>query len=353
MAEVGEVIDLRSDTVTRPSEAMRKAMAEAPVGDDVYREDPTVNQLQEEVAELLGKEAALFVPSGTMSNQLCLHTLAKPGEEVIVHEEAHVLLYEAGSAAALSGLQLRPVPGPLGVFSAETVEANICPVGEHYARTAVVEVENTHNRCGGTIWPLEALERVTEVARAHGLRVHLDGARLWNAHVATGVPLQAYAALADSVSVCFSKGLGAPVGSALAGTREFVEEARYHRKQYGGAMRQAGIIAAGALYALRHNIGRLAEDHENAQLLADYLRQVPGLSIDHPVQTNIVIANVELLGGGARVVAALKEAGVLCGLAGLNRVRFVTHLDVSKEQAKRAGEIAVRVLERLNATRKP
>jgi threonine aldolase len=336
--------------VTKPSEAMRRAMAAAPVGDDVYREDPTINRLQETVAEMLGKEAALFVPSGTMSNQLCLRTLTHVGDEVIVHEDAHVLLYEAGSAAALAGLQLRPVPGALGFFSAEAVERTMRPKAEHFPRTGAVEMENTHNRCGGTVWPLEQMEAVAAVARAHGIKTHLDGARLWNAHKASGVPLRAYAATADSVSVCFSKGLGAPVGSALAGSREFVEEARNNRKRYGGAMRQAGIIAAGALYALEHNLDRLVEDHENAAVLAEYLRQVPGLEIVHPVQTNILIVAVGGLGMTAeQAVGALREEGVLCGMAARDRVRFVTHLDVSAEAVKKAGEIAARILPTLGS----
>ncbi len=343
-------IDLRSDTVTRPSPAMRKAMAEAPVGDDVYREDPTVRELEERVAAVLGKEAALFVPSGTMSNQLCLRTLTRPGDEVICHEDAHILHYEGGSAAALSGLQLRPLSGEYGILAPEAVVRAIRPAGEHFARTALVEMENTHNRCGGTVWPLAAMQAVAEVAWARGLKVHLDGARLWNAHVATGVPLSAYAATADSVSVCFSKGLGAPVGSALAGTREFVEEARRNRKKYGGAMRQAGIIAAGALYALEHNVGRLAEDHEKAALLAGYLQEVFGLRIVHPVQTNILIVDVAELGMSAeRVVETLRGHGVLCGAASSERVRFVTHLDVSFEAVKKAGEIMVHVLSGLRS----
>jgi threonine aldolase len=342
-------IDLRSDTVTQPSAAMRRAMAEAPVGDDVYREDPTIERLQEMVAGMLGKEAALYVPSGTMSNQLCLRTLTQMGDEVIVHEDAHVLHYEGGSSAALSALQLRPVPGDFGVLSPEAVDATIRPNSEHFAHTGAVEMENTHNRCGGTIWPLEAMKAVSDLARERGLKVHLDGARLWNAHVATGVSLADYAATADSVSVCFSKGLGAPVGSALAGSYDFVERARNNRKRFGGAMRQAGIIAAGAVYAIEHNLERLAEDHENAAALASFLLQVPGAAIHHPVQTNIVIADVTALGGADRVVEALKEQGVLCGVASPTRVRFVTHLDVSAEAVKAAGEIARKVLSGLGS----
>lgn len=353
MSGIEGPIDLRSDTVTKPSEAMRRAMAAAPVGDDVYREDSTVNLLQETVADMLGKEAALFVPSGTMGNQLCLRTLTRMGDEVIIHENAHVLNSEGGSAAALSGLQLRTVAGENGIIGPEAVRRTIRPASEHFPRTGAVEMENTHNNAGGTVWPLEAMETVSTLARSQGIGVHLDGARLWNAHKASGVPLRAYAALADSVMVCFSKGLGAPIGSALAGTRQFVEEARNNRKRYGGAMRQAGIIAAGALYALENNFDRLVDDHENAAVLAGYLRGVPGVEIAHPVQTNIVIFSVDGLGvTGAQVVAALREQGVLCGLASPERVRFVTHLDVSAEAAKKAGEIAAGVLASLGAAGK-
>lgn len=338
------LIDLRSDTVTKPSDAMRRAMAEAAVGDDVYREDPTVERLQEMVAYLLGKEAALYVPSGTMSNQICLRTLTQMGDEVICHEDAHILHYEGGSAAALSALQLRPVSGDHGVLSPAAVEATIRPNSEHFAHTGAVEMENTHNRCGGTVWPLEAMRKVSALAKERGLKVHLDGARLWNAHVATGVSLADYAATADSVSVCFSKGLGAPVGSCLAGSYEFVERARNNRKRFGGAMRQAGIIAAGAVYALENNVERLVEDHQNAAILAEHLRGVPGVSIHHPVETNIVIADVGLLGGAERVTEVLREEGVLCGVASPGRVRFVTHLDVSARAVKTAGEICAKVL---------
>ncbi len=339
-------VDLRSDTVTRPSPGMRAAMAEAPVGDDVYREDPTMERLQEQMAGLLGKEAALFVPSGTMGNQLCLRTLTRCGDEVIVHEDAHVLHYEGGSAAALSGLQLRPLPGRWGVLDPESVVRAVRPGGEHVPRTGAVEMENTHNRCGGTLWSVEQMRAVAEVARARDLVVHLDGARLWNASAATGTRLRAYAAWADSVSVCFSKGLGAPVGSVLAGSRAFVEEARINRKRYGGAMRQAGILAAGALYAIEHNVERLVEDHENARVLGEVLGSLEGLQIIHPVQSNIVVADVGGLGlDASRAVTVLAEAGVLCGAPGPNTVRFVTHLDVDIAQVCWAAETAVRVLD--------
>ncbi len=351
MSHLTEPVDLRSDTVTRPSPEMRRVMAEAPVGDDVYREDPSINLLQEMVAEMLGKEAALFVPSGTMSNQLCLRTLTRPGDEVIVHEDAHVLHYEGGSAAALSGLQLRPLPGALGMLDPGAVERAIRPREEHLARTGAVELENTHNRCGGTILPLEQMQAV---ARG-GARASASGS-IWTA-LASGMRTRLRGSLSVPMrpppipSPCASpKGLGAPVGSALAGSTAFVEEARANRKRYGGAMRQAGILAAGAIYALEHNLDRLVVDHENALVLATFLREVPGLEIIHPVQTNIVIAEVGSLGvTAAQVVAALKEQGVLCGVAAPTRVRFVTHLDVSAQQVKAAGEVVARILPTLGS----
>ena len=341
-------VDLRSDTVTRPTPGMRRAMAAAEVGDDVFGEDPTINHLQERVAELLGKEAALFVASGTMGNQLCVRTHTRPGDEVLIHEGGHVLNYEGGSAAALSGVQLRPLPGAYGILDPADIRRAVWPRQEHFHRSRLLCLENTHNRAGGTIWPLSALDAAVGVAREAGLAVHLDGARLWNAHVATGVPLADYAARADSVSVCFSKGLGAPVGSVIAGPREFIAEARFHRKKYGGAMRQAGILGAACLYALDHHLPRLAEDHANAALLAERLREVPGLTIPHPVESNIVI--VELAGLGltaADAVPPLTAAGVLTIAADFTRVRFVTHLDVTGEQVAWAAETAVRVLAEL------
>ncbi|MCZ7662406.1 MAG: aminotransferase class I/II-fold pyridoxal phosphate-dependent enzyme [Thermoleophilia bacterium] len=338
-------VDLRSDTVTRPTPGMRRAMAEAEVGDDVFGEDPTINRLQDRVAELLGKEAALFVASGTMGNQLCVRTQTQPGDEVLIHEGGHVLNYEGGSAAALSGVQLRALPGAHGILDPADIRRAIWPRQEHFHRTRLLCLENTHNRAGGTIWPLPAMDAAVAAAREAGLDVHLDGARLWNAHVATGVPLSDYAARADSVSVCFSKGLGAPVGSVIAGPRQFIEQARFHRKKYGGAMRQVGILGAACLYALDYHIERLADDHANAALLAERLREVPGLEIPHPVDSNIVI--VELAGmalTAAGVVPPLAQAGVLAIAADHTRVRFVTHMDVSAEQVAWAAGTAVRVL---------
>lgn len=346
MRPASEPVDLRSDTVTRPTPAMRWTMAEAEVGDDVYREDPTVTRLQERVAELLGKQAALFVPSGVMANQLAVQTHTRPGDEVLIHEDGHILNYEGGAAAALAGIQLHALAGEHGLLDPDVVLAAIRPPGEHFAPTRLLALENTHNRAGGTVWPLRRLQEVAAAARDQGLRVHLDGARLWNASVASGVPLEAFAAQADSVSVCFSKGLGAPVGSALAGPEDFIEEARHHRKRYGGAMRQAGIIAAGALYAVEHHVGRLADDHEAAGLLGDRLATIPGVTITHPVETNIVIIDVGGLGLTAeQAIVALAAEGVLCGAADQTRVRFVTHMDVTAEQARRAAEAVARVLE--------
>jgi len=338
-------IDLRSDTVTRPSPQMRQAMADALVGDDVYSEDPTINMLQERVAGILGKEAALFVPSGVMGNQLCVRTHTRPGDEVLIHELGHILNYEGGSAAALAGVQLRPLRGEHGQFDPADVTDAIRPAQEHFAHSRLVCFENTHNRAGGTVWSLPRMRAVAEQAREHGLAVHLDGARLWNAHVATGVPLNAYCALVDSVSVCFSKGLGAPVGSVIAGSAEFIREARFHRKKYGGAMRQVGILGAACLYGLDHNIERLADDHRNAHILADRLRGVEGISIPHRVESNIVM--LELADRGvtaADVVQALAAEGVLVGPVDRTRVRFVTHMDVDHEQAESAGEIAASVI---------
>lgn len=345
---IGDAIDLRSDTITRPTPAMRKAMADAEVGDDVFGEDPTINLLQERVADLLGKEAALFVASGTMANQLSVRTHTQPGDEVLIHEGGHVLNYEGGAAAALAGVQLRALRGVHGVIAPDDVRRSVWPRQEHFARSRLVVLENTHNRAGGTIWPLEAATAVAAAAHEAGLAVHLDGARLWNAHVATGIPMADYAASVDSVSVCFSKGLGAPVGSMIAGPRDFISEARFHRKKYGGGMRQVGILGAACLHALDHHVQRLADDHAAAALLAERLREVEGLEIPHPVQSNIVIVELSGLGStAAEAVPALAEAGVLVLAADATRVRFVTHMDVSREQVARAAETAVRVLSSL------
>jgi threonine aldolase len=332
------IIDLRSDTVTRPSEEMRRVMANAEVGDDVYGEDPTVNRLQEHVAELLGKEDALFVPSGTMGNQLCIKVHTQAGDELIAERDAHIFQYETGGAAFLSSVQVHTVQGERGILSPRVVRDAIRPDIYYMPRTRLVCLENTHNRAGGTIYPLRVIEQIEGLAREHKLKMHLDGARLWNACVATGNSPAMYAGFFDSVSVCLSKGLGAPVGSVIAGSRDFIDSARHYRKIFGGGMRQAGILAAAGMYALQHNISRLQEDHEKAKILAGALSRTKGCTIDmKSVETNIVIADISQTGlGTSLIIDKLKEKGVLIGDAGITRIRFVTHLDVSMEQVRAA-----------------
>ncbi|MCH7471672.1 low specificity L-threonine aldolase [bacterium] len=339
-------VDLRSDTLTMPTREMRQAIAQAEVGDDVFNGDPTVLRLEELVASLLGKEAALYVPSGTMGNQLCLRALSQPGDSLIAHVGAHVLHYESGAPCALSGLQPRTIDTPDGTFSPEQVGALIAPPNIHHSRNRILALENTHNRCGGTVWPMEQFASVCAFGHEQGLVVHLDGARLWNACTASGTELSDWTQHVDTVSVCFSKGLGAPVGSALAGSRDFVERCRFFRKMFGGQMRQAGIIAAGALYALEHNRERLAEDHANARLLAEIIGEADGLACIPP-QSNIVMIDVTAEGISAQQVveAVAEEATVLA--IGPRRIRAVTHLDVSQEECKLAGEAITRAMESL------
>lgn len=324
-------IDLRSDTVTKPSEKMREAMARAEVGDDVYGEDPSVRELEERTAKLLGKEAALFVPSGTMANQIAIAVHCRPGDEVIVGEDAHVMLYESGAGPALSGVQFRVV-GRGGLFTAKDAEAALHPNDHHYAPTGLIEVENTSNRGGGRVFPQREILEIKKLADATKLPMHLDGARLWNAHAATDLALSELAAPFDTVSVCFSKGLGAPVGSIVAGTRAHVDRAHRRRKMLGGGMRQAGILAAAALYALDHNLERVVDDHASARALATRIAETPGFALDlATVETNIVIwelkADYPL--DAAQLVKKAKADGVLINAVGARRVRAVTHLDVT------------------------
>jgi threonine aldolase len=336
------MIDLRSDTVTRPSVAMRKVIAEAEVGDDVLGDDPTVARLEQMAAELLGKQAALFFPTGTMANEtaLCIHT--RPGTEVIVEANAHFFDWEMGGPAALASVQLRPLPTPDGLLTAQQVEAAIRP--GYQIRTSAICVENTHNGAGGKVMPLEQLRAIAEVARRHALPLHLDGARLWNASAAAGVPEREFAALADTVMVSLSKGLGCPVGSLLAGTREHVAAARVVRRRLGGGMRQSGILAAAGIYALEHNRARLAEDHAHARLLAQHLQQVRGVGVGQP-DTNIVMIDIERDGlTAADVVSKLKEQGVLMVEFTRTRVRAVTHMDVNRQDIERAADAFARVL---------
>ncbi len=331
------LIDLRSDTVTRPTPAMRRAMAEAEVGDDVLGDDPTVIQLQDLVAELLGKPAACFVPSGTMANQTAIRAQTEPGDEVIAHKDSHIIHYETGSPAALSGVMVRGLDGDCGLFEAEQVTEAVRPDASHYPHSALLIVENTHNRGGGAVWPIDQIRRVTAAGRDAGLRLHLDGARIWNACAATGIAPSEYAKHFDTVSCCFSKGLGAPAGSAVAGSRETIARVHRFRKMFGGTMRQSGILAAGALHALEHHRERLVEDHANAKRLAEGIAQIPGLSIAMPVVTNMVFFDIaRSLGTGAQFCDALKAAGVLAMPNLPQRVRLVCHLDVDAVKIDRA-----------------
>jgi threonine aldolase len=342
-------IDLRSDTVTKPSPAMRQAIANAEVGDDVIDVDPTCQKLERLTAEILGKEAAVFMPSGSMTNQVGVRIHCKPGDEFICEAGCHIYNYEQGAFAQLSGVVAKTVEGKAGVLQVDQLRGLVRPENDHLVRTRMVALENTHNRGAGKIQPYDSLVAICDWAREAGLRLHLDGARLWNATAATGIAEAQWARHFDTVSVCFSKGLGAPVGSALAGPKDLMKEARRHRKLFGGAMRQDGIIAAGALYALQNNRSRLAEDHANAQLLAEAVRVADGFSLwPDEVETNIVIFRVDpKLGTAAEVAAELKNQGVWTLAIGPQQVRMVTHLDVSEDQCRRAAQIIVETAGRL------
>jgi threonine aldolase len=337
-AESAGVVDLRSDTVTRPSAGMREAIAAAEVGDDVLGDDPTVIRLQERMAALFGKEAALFVPSGSMANQVSIRAVCEPGDEIICDDTTHSYNYETGGPAALSGAGMRLINGPRGIFTAEDVKARLRPNSSHFAHSRMVIIENTNNRGGGSIWPLENIVAIRELTRECGLHLHLDGARLMNACVATGRKPADFARHFDSLSMCFSKGLGAPVGSIVAGSRPFIERAHRFRKMFGGGMRQAGILAAAALYALDHNIERLAEDHANARRLALGICRLAGIRLDPAtVETNIVIFEIDpALCSADEFTRRLEQRGVRMFATAPNKARAVTHLDVSREQIDRA-----------------
>lgn len=341
-------LDLRSDTVTRPSPAMRAAMAAAPVGDDQYGEDPSVNRLQARIADLLGKEAALFVPSGTMANQIAVKVLTRPGEEIVVAEEAHMMWHEAGAAAANSGVQFC-VAGQGGRFSAEEFRAAVKPRGHIvFPPTALVAVENTHNLGGGIVFPQADAVAICAAAREAGIASYLDGARLFNASVASGRKPAELAAPFDLASVALSKGLGCPVGSVLAGRKALIAEAVTARRRFGGAMRQSGILAAAGLYALDHNIGRLADDHANARLIAERIAGIGGVVLDlATVETNIVIFRLAPdMPDAAAVVAKARAEGILISALGPRTVRAVTHLDVGREACRRAGEVLAAIIAR-------
>src|SRR5581483_6239571 len=340
------IVDLRSDTVTQPTPAMREAMYRAEVGDDVYGEDPTVNRLEALAAERLGKEAALLLLSGTMGNLVGLLAQTRRGDEAIVGEHSHIFLNEAGGAAALGGVQLFPIPSVRGVLDPARVEAAIRPENVHYPRTALVCLENTHNRDGGAAVSVEATDAVAEVAHRHGLRVHLDGARLFNAAVALGVPASRLVQSVDSVTFCLSKGLGCPMGSILAGSAAYIKEARRWRKMVGGGLRQAGIIAAAGIVALETMVDRLAEDHRNARRLAEGLSQLPGIAVDlDAVQTNIVMLEiVDPRIDPWQFVRAMAEQGVKIGSPYGRRIRAVTHYQITPDDIDytlRAAEVAL------------
>ena len=331
-----KLIDLRSDTVTRPTPEMRAAIAAAPVGDDVLSDDPTVNQLEQRTAEILNFPAAVFMPSGTMTNQIALRTHTEPGDEVILEAESHIYYYEAGAPAALSGLMCRLIPGQRGLFTPADLQAALRPRNQHFPKTKLVCLENTHNRGGGSVWPLAQIAAVAQAARAADLKVHLDGARIWNAALAAHTTEAEIASHFDSVSVCFSKGLGAPVGSALLGSTEFITRARRFRKMFGGGMRQAGIIAAGALHALEHHRARIAQDHQNARTLAQGLAALPGITLDpQTVQTNIVAFQLDTI-DSAQLIERLARAHVAVLPRGPQGIRAVTHLDITAENIQTA-----------------
>ncbi len=324
----GKTIDLRSDTVTKPTLAMRKAMAEAEVGDDVLGDDPTVKELERYTADLLGKDAAVFVPSGTMANQLAIRCHTQHGDEILLDANSHIYWYEAGAPAALSGVICRTLPGVRGIFTSDDVRAALRPKDIHFPPTRLIAIENTHNRGGGSVWPLGQIQEVCGIAREAGLKTHLDGARLWNASVATGIPESDYVKEFDSVSVCFSKGLGAPVGSALLGTTEFVERARRFRKQFGGGMRQSGIIAAGALYAVKNHRGRLSIDHANAKRFASGLSGIPGIGVSSDmIETNMVYFDTGHR-SAVEITGLLKKMNILVSPTGEHTIRAVTNLEV-------------------------
>ena len=341
-------LDLRSDTVTQPTPPMRQAIAQAPVGDDVMGDDPSVNALEAKVAALLGKEAAVFMPSGTMTNQVGLRLHTEPGDEVVLESQAHIYYYEAGAPAALAGLMPRLIAGQNGLFTAADLEAALRPEDVHFPVTKLVCLENTHNRGGGKIYPLAEIEAIAQVCQKHNLKLHLDGARLWNACIATGLSPQAYSTPFDTVSVCFSKGLGAPVGSALAGTAAQMQRARRFRKQYGGGMRQAGLLAAACLYALDHHYERLQDDHDNAKRLAQILSSLEGITADpNAVDTNIVIFQTP--GRDSQAVAkALHAQGIWVNALGGDRLRAVTNLMVTRSQIEAIPDLTIAALKSLS-----
>lgn len=334
-----EYIDIRSDTVTRPSRAMLETMLEAKVGDDVFGEDPTVNLLQEKCAEITGKEKALFVPTGCMANQLAVKSHTMQGDEIILERESHILNYETSAAAIISNAQLYPIAGINGVMDPEDIKKSIRSTDYFFPRTRLICIENTHNRAGGVIQPFDNLKSISNLARENGIRMHMDGARIFNASVETGISVKQYASLVDSISFCFSKGLGAPVGSIICGSSEFIEIAHKWRKILGGGMRQSGVLAAAALYALEHNIDRLKEDHAKAKYFANEINKIDGIEVDlDTVQTNMVIFESKKY-EKSQYINLLKEKGVLVSAGSFHKLRAVFHLDVQMCDVSQAVEI--------------
>jgi threonine aldolase len=334
------MIDLRSDTVTRPTPGMLAAMMSAKVGDDVFGEDPTINELEERTAALFGKETGLFVPSGTMANQIAVRVQCRPQDEILLETTSHICLWEAGGPAALSGVTCRTIDGRNGLLDVADLRGKIRPDDMHSVRTRLVCLENTHNRGGGTIYPLDRVAAISAWARENRLAMHLDGARIWNAMAATGLSARDWGRHFDTVAVCFSKGLGAPVGSALLGPRDLIVQARRIRKLFGGAMRQAGYLAAACVYALDHQVERIVEDHANARIIAEAVAEVPGLTLTPPrVESNLVWFEVGERHTNAKTVAdRLKSEGVLVAPLGASVIRAVTHLDVNRSQCQKAAE---------------
>jgi threonine aldolase len=340
-----QMIDLRSDTVTKPTPAMRDFMIRADVGDDVFAEDPTVNRLQVMIAEMVGKESALFVPSGTQGNQICINAHTQPGHEVICDYNAHIFNYESGAPGMLSGIQLHPIIGHHGHPTVEQIREVLRPPDDHYPQTGLISLENTHNRAGGTIYPFDEIKKISQCAKEHNIPMHLDGARLWNASIVTGIPLSEYASYFDSVALCFSKGLGAPVGSIIAGSKSFIQRAHFYRKAYGGGMRQIGFLAAACLFAVENHFERLLDDHNNARILAEHLNTLKGFVVDmETVQTNIIIVDVSGTGKSAyEIVQKLESEGILTIPFSSHRIRFVTHLEITSQDIQKCNNILSRI----------
>lgn len=344
-----EIIDLRSDTVTKPSNEMRQNMIDAEVGDDVYGEDPTVNNLQEEIAMLFGKEASLFVPSGTMSNQISLKILTEQADEVITDADAHIFYYETAAPSIISNIQIRPIKSNNGMPDLNLIEDAIRPNIYYFPKTKVISIENTHNRFGGKIIDINYIKEIKNLADKYNIFTHLDGARIWNAHIATGIKLDEYAKYFDTISVCLSKGLGAPIGSLIISNRKNIEKAIKWRKILGGGMRQVGIIAAAGIYAIRNNLKLLIEDHKNAKIFANLISNLPSIYIDiNSVETNIVIFKLSNNINTELFVSKCKQQGLLLSSIGQNTIRVVFHLDINNEMMYKSYVTVKKVIEEIN-----